>query len=74
MDGALYNLTMEYYMVFNGPAPDRVLSTSLGKYAGEDNRWALSLIYPTLIEFDQSIMKYPSIKRLRGGASKRLDT
>ena len=74
--GALYNLTMDPYekydMVFNGAAPSRVLTTSPGKYAGEDNGWALSLIYPALIEFDQSIMKYPSIKRFPGGASNDL--
>jgi arylsulfatase A-like enzyme len=74
--GALYNLTMDPYekydMVFNGAAPDRVLSSSPGKYAGEDNGWVLSLIYPALIEFDQSIMKYPSIRRFPGGASNDL--
>jgi arylsulfatase len=71
--GALYNLTMDPYekydMVFNGAAPARVLTSSPGKYAGEDNGWALSLIYPELIEFDKSLMKYPSIKRYPGGAS-----
>jgi arylsulfatase len=71
--GALYNLTMDPYekydMVFNGAAPARVLTSSPGKYAGEDNGWALSLIYPALIEFDKSLMKYPSIKRYPGGAS-----
>jgi arylsulfatase len=71
--GALYNLTMDPYekydMVFNGAAPARVLTSSPGKYAGEDNGWALSLIYPVLIEFDKSVMKYPSIKRYPGGAS-----
>jgi arylsulfatase A-like enzyme len=74
--GALYNLTMDPYekydMVFNGAAPARVLTTSPGRYAGEDNGWVLSLIYPALIEFDQSIMKYPSIKRFPGGASNDL--
>jgi arylsulfatase A-like enzyme len=74
--GALYNLTMDPYekydMVFNGAAPSRVLTTSPGRYAGEDNGWVLSLIYPALIEFDQSIMKYPSIKRFPGGASNDL--
>jgi arylsulfatase len=74
--GALYNLTMDPYekydMVFNGAAPARVLSSSPGKYAGEDNGWVLSLIYPALVEFDQSIMKYPSVKRFPGGASNDL--
>ena len=71
--GALYNLTMDpferYDMIFNGAAPSRVLTSSPGRYAGEDNGWALSLMYPVLIEFDQSVMKYPNIKRAPGGAS-----
>jgi arylsulfatase len=56
-------------MEFNGAAPYRVLSSSPGKYAGEDNGWVLSLIYPPILAFDKSIMKYPSIKRFPGGAS-----
>ena len=74
--GALYNLTMDPYekydMVFNGAAPARVLTTSPGKYAGEDNGWALSLIYPVIVDFDKSIIKYPSITRFVGGASNDL--
>ncbi len=74
--GATYNLTMDPYekydMTFNGAAPYRVLSTSPGKYAGQDNGWVLSLIYPALIEFDKSIMKYPSIQRFPGGGSNDL--
>ena len=74
--GALYNLTMDPYekydMVFNGAAPARVLTTSPGKYSGEDNGWVLSLIYPALVEFDQSVIKYPSILRFPGGASNDL--
>ena len=46
-----------------------MLSSSPGKYAGEDNGWVLSLIYPPILAFDKSIMKYPSIKRFPGGAS-----
>jgi arylsulfatase len=49
-----------------------VLSSSPGKYSGEDNGWALSLIFPALLEFDQSVIKYPSIKRFPGGASNDL--
>jgi arylsulfatase A-like enzyme len=71
--GALYNLTMDPYekydMVFNGAAPARVLTSSPGKYAGEDNGWALSLIYPVIIDFNKSIIKYPNITRYVGGAS-----
>ncbi len=71
--GAVYNLTMDPYekydMTFNGAAPTRVLSSSPGKYAGQDNAWILSLISPVMVDFDKSIMKYPSIKRVPGGAS-----
>jgi arylsulfatase A-like enzyme len=74
--GAVYNLTMDPYekydMVFNGAAPARVLSSSPGKYSGEDNGWVLSLIFPALIEFDRSIVQFPSIKRFPGGASNDL--
>jgi arylsulfatase len=74
--GALYNLTMDPYekydMIFNGAAPSRVLTTSPGRYAGEDNGWVLSLVYKPLQEFDESIMKYPNIKRFPGGASNDL--
>ena len=74
--GALYNLTMDPYekydMIFNGAAPTRVLSTSPGKYSGEDNGWALALVYQPLVEFDKSIVKYPNIRRAPGGASNDL--
>ncbi|MGZ6028679.1 MAG: hypothetical protein ACXWK5_04590 [Myxococcaceae bacterium] len=29
----------------------------------------MSLVYPVLIEFDKTIMKFPNIKRFPGGAS-----
>jgi len=74
--GATYNLTMDPYekydMTFNGAAPTRTLTSSPGRYAGQDNGWVLSLIEPAILEFDQSIMKYPSIKRFPGGASNDL--
>ena len=73
---SLYNLTMDPYekydMIFNGAAPYRALSSSPGKYAGEDNGWACGLYMEVLTEFDKSIMKYPSIKRFPGGASNDL--
>jgi hypothetical protein len=59
-------------MIFNGAAPMRALSSSPGKYSGQDNGWALSLLEPVILEFDQSIMKYPSITRFPGGASNDL--
>ena len=74
--GAAYNLTMDPYekydMTFNGAMSYRLASSSPGKYAGQDNGWALSLIYPALIDFDKSIIKYPNIRRFPGGASNDL--
>ena len=74
--GALYNLTMDPYekydMTFNGAAPMRVMSSSPGKYAGQDNGWVGAIISPAIIEFDRSIMKYPNIRRYPGGASNDL--
>jgi len=71
--GAVYNLTMDPYekydMTFNGAAPARVLTTSPGRYAGQDNGWVLALIEPVILDFDKSIMKFPNIKRFPGGAS-----
>jgi arylsulfatase len=71
--GALYNLTLDpfekYDMTFNGAMSYRLPSSSPGKYSGQDNGWVLALIYPPLIAFDQSIIKYPNIKRFPGGAS-----
>jgi arylsulfatase len=71
--GALYNLTMDPYekydMVFNGAVATRSTTTSPGRYAGMDNGWALSLLQPVIIEFDKSIVDFPSIKRVPGGAS-----
>jgi arylsulfatase len=71
--GALYNLTMDPYekydMTFNGAMSYRALSSSPGKYAGQDNGWILALVYPPLIDFNKTIIKYPSIRRFPGGAS-----
>ena len=71
--GALYKLTMDPYekydMTFNGAMSYRALSSSPGKYAGQDNGWILALVYPVLIDFDKSIMKYLNIRRGPGGAS-----
>jgi arylsulfatase A-like enzyme len=74
--GAAYNLTMDpfekYDMTFNGAVAARLPQPSPGKYAGQDNGWVLALIYPALIEFDKSIIEFPSIKRFVGGASNDL--
>ncbi len=70
---ALYNLTMDpfekYDMLFNGAAPSRYMTVSPGKYSGEDNGWALALLQPPMIEFDKTLIKFPSIMRVAGGAS-----
>jgi arylsulfatase A-like enzyme len=74
--GACYNLTMDPYekydMTFNGAAPTRVLSTSPGKYSGQDNGWVLALISPVMVAFDKTVMQYPNIQRFVGGASNDL--
>ena len=74
--GSVYNLTMDpfekYDMTFNGAMSSRMATSSPGKYAGQDNGWVLALIYPVLIDFDKSIIEYPSIKRFPGGASNDL--
>jgi arylsulfatase A-like enzyme len=74
--GAVYNLTMDpfekYDMMFNGAAPTRTLTSSPGRYSGQDNGWALSLLQPVMADFDKSIIKYPSIKRFVGGGSNDL--
>jgi arylsulfatase len=62
----------KYDITFNGAVSCRMPSTSPGKYAGQDNGWVASLVYPPLIEFDKSIIKYPNIRRFPGGASNDL--
>ena len=73
---AVYNLTMDPYerydMVFNGAAPTRGLTTSPGRYSGEDNGWSAAAFTEALLEFDKSVMQFPSIKRSPGGASNDL--
>ena len=45
------------HLIFNCAMSYRLASSSPGKYAGRDNGWVLSLIYPALIDFDKSIIK-----------------
>ena len=59
----------KYDMAFNGAMSYCLASTSPGKYAGQDNGWIFSLVQPVLIDFDKSIIKYPNIRRVPGGAS-----
>jgi arylsulfatase len=42
---------------------------SPGKFAGQDNGWAAALIVPVVMEFHKSVVDFPSIKRVPGGAS-----
>ena len=56
-------------MTFNGAVASRLANPSPGNYAGHDNGWVLALIIPTVMEFNRSIVDYPSIKRVSGGAS-----
>lgn len=71
--GALYNLTMDPYekydMIFNGAMSTRALTTSPGRYAGQDNGWVGGIIGQTMLEFNETIIKFPSITRYPGGAS-----
>jgi arylsulfatase A-like enzyme len=71
--GAAYNLTMDpfekYDMTFNGAVASRLPNPSPGNYAGQDNGWILALIFPIVMEFNKSIVDYPSINRATGGAS-----
>ena len=75
--GAVYNLTMDpfekYDMTFNGAVDARLAQPSPGKYAGQDNGWVLALIFPVVMEFNKSIVDYPSIKRSPGGSLERLE-
>ena len=74
--GATYNLTMDpfekYDMTFNGAVSSRLAQSAPGKYSGQDNGWILGVIYTVLIDFNKSIVEYPSIKRSPGGASNDL--
>ena len=51
------------------PLQDGSLSTSPGRYAGQDNGWVLALIEPVILAFDKTIMQFPNIQRYVGGAS-----
>ena len=43
----------------------RMPMQSPGKYAGQDNGWVFAVIVPTVMEFNKSIVDYPSIARVR---------
>lgn len=56
-------------MFFNGAMSARLPTASPGKWSGQDNFWALALIQPVLMEFNKSIVDFPSVRRSPGGAS-----
>jgi hypothetical protein len=59
----------KYDLFFNGAVSTRMTTTSPGRYAGMDNGWSFALVQPVIIDFDKSIVDFPSIKRFPGGAS-----
>ncbi len=71
--GSIYNLTLDPYekydMLFNGAVATREVTTSPGRWAGLDNGWFIGLADEVLMEFNKTIIKYPSIERVPGGAS-----
>ncbi|MBX7075252.1 MAG: arylsulfatase [Pirellulales bacterium] len=62
---AVYNLQWDpgeqYDMAFNGAAPTRALTTSPGRYTGQDNGWIGVYINPYLIEFFEELKTHPNI-------------
>jgi arylsulfatase len=71
--GAIYNLTMDpfekYDMLFTGAVSSRLPAPSPGRWVGRDNSWAAALIVPVVMEFNKSIVDFPSKKRVPGGGS-----
>jgi arylsulfatase len=69
--GSVYNLAMDPYenydLISNGAAPTRDLTTSLGRYTGQDNGGVGSLVVPVTRDFDQLIMNYPNNRRFPSG-------
>lgn len=69
--GSVYNLAMDPYenydLMSNGAAPTRDLTTSVGRYAGQDNGGVGSLVGPVTRDFDQLIMNYPNNRRFPSG-------
>src|SRR6266508_1064215 len=63
------HLDSQGHMAMPASMSARLPKTSPGSWTGQDNAWVLSLVYPVLIDFNKSIMKFPSIKRFPGGAS-----
>jgi hypothetical protein len=57
----------KYEMIFNRAIATRMPPTSPGRWAGQDNAWVMSLIQPVIINFNKSIINYPSIRRIPRG-------
>lgn len=62
---AVYNLQWDpgeqYDMAFNGAAPTRSVTTSPGRYTGQDNGWVGVYINPYLIEFFEDLKTHPNV-------------
>ena len=43
-----------------------MLTTSPGRYAGQDNGWVAGLIGQVMLDFDKTIIKYPEHQALPG--------
>jgi hypothetical protein len=73
---SVYCLTLDPYekydILFNGAVATREVTTSPGRWAGMDNGWFIGLADEVLIDFNKTIIKYPSIKRIPSGASNDL--
>ena len=73
---AVYNLTMDpfekYDMLFNGSVSTRNPTSSPGRFSGQDNGWTAALTGPVILDFNKSIIKYPNMRRVPGGASNDL--
>lgn len=71
--GSIYFVTIDPYekydALFNGAVATREVTTSAGRWAGLGNGWFIGLAGEVLLDFDKSIIKYPNIERVPGGAS-----
>ena len=50
-------------------AAARGVDASPGRFTGQDNGWVGALTVPVVMEFNKSIVDYPSMNRVPGGAS-----
>ena len=69
--GSIYNLTMDHFEKYD-MVSSRMPMQSPGKCAGQDNGWVFAVIVSTVMEFNKSIVDYPSIARVRWRRLNRL--